>query len=122
MAKVDDYVLEGALARLAQATHLYLCSSLPANYAAVAAATLGVKEDPVFSSFSDGTPSGRKVVCEGFDDGEITANGTASHYVLVDEVNERLLGGKALAANRTVVLGDAFELDAFDALTMLDAT
>lgn len=104
MTKLDDYVLEGALNRFDEATHLHICSAEPTSFANVASVSLGVKAGPTFAAFADGTPSGRKVVCNAIDDGEVTADGEATHWALVDQTNSRLLGAKTLAETRASTL------------------
>jgi hypothetical protein len=43
----------------------------------------------------------------------VTANGTASHYAVVDTVNFRLLAASALTASQVVTNGNTFTLASF---------
>ncbi len=122
MTMIADYVLDGALDKFDEATHLHICSSEPANFAAVAGVSLGNKAGPTFAAFAAGTPSGRKVQMNAITGGNVTATGTAQFWALVDQTNSRLLGTKGLAANQSVTNGNTFSLPAVDILTLLAAT
>ena len=70
------------------------------------------------TSLSIGAPSaraggGREVTIAAFTDGAVTANGTASHYAIVDTVNSRLLATGSLASSQVVTNGNTFSLAAF---------
>lgn len=95
---------------------LVICSSLPANYAAVAALTLGTK---ALSAVMIGipeprTPDGRKVVVSAITDGTVSATGTASHFAILDTTGSRLLAAQALASTQVVTAGNTFTLGAVD--------
>jgi len=115
MAFLADRVYDNGLTTLdTEATHLYICSQEPATYtAATSTYALGNK-----SSLSIGSPSaraggGREVTVSSFSDGAITANGTATHYAIVDSTNSRLLATAALSASQVVTSGNTFSLAAF---------
>jgi hypothetical protein len=68
----------------AQAERMVVCSSQPANYAAVAAATLAdVALDAGDFSKANGDTSGRKLTVAAQNDLLIDASGTANHVALV---------------------------------------
>lgn len=115
MTILADRVLDLGLTVLdTEPTALHICSSEPATFAAVAGVTLGSKATPAIGAPVARTPSGRKVTVSAITDGAVTANGTASHYAIVDATNSRLLAAAALAAPQAVTNGNVFTLAAFD--------
>jgi len=115
---VGDYVLDNGLAALdTLADKIILVSADPANYAGVAALTLGTKTFTVGAAVgapAAGTPNGRKVSTTAITDGAVTANGTATGWAIVDSVNSRLLANGDLAASQVVTTGNSFTLPSFD--------
>lgn len=97
-----------------EATHLHICSSEPASFAAVAGATLGNKSALSIGAPADATPSGRKVTVAAITDGSVTATGTASHWAITDTTNSRLLAAGTLSASQAVTNGNTFTTGAFD--------
>ena len=93
---------------------LVICSALPANYAGVAAVTLGTKATPTISAPQARTPDGRKVVVSAITDGTVSATGTASHFAILDTSGSRLLAAQALSATQSVTSGNTFTLGAVD--------
>lgn len=115
MAALDPRVLDNGLTVLdTEADVLHICSSEPANYAAVAGASLGTKSAVSIGAPGARAPSGRKVTVAAITDGAVSATGTATHYAIVDSVNSRLLATGALAASQAVTNGNTFTLAAFD--------
>lgn len=115
MAFLADRVYDNGLTTLdTEATHVYVCSQEPTTYAEASSTyALGNK-----SSLSIGAPAarsggGREVTVAAFSDGNITANGTATHYAIVDSVNSRLLATAALTSSQTVTVNNTFSLAAF---------
>lgn len=115
MATLNDRVYDNGLTVLdTEGTRLDICSQEPETYtAATSTYTLGNK-----TSLSIGVPAaraggGREVTVAAFSDGSITANGTASHYAIVDTTNSRLLVTGALSATQAVTSGNTFSLAAF---------
>jgi hypothetical protein len=94
MAKYcSDDVLDAALTYLkTNCDKMVACSSLPANYAGVAAVTLA---DAAMASgdftIADGDTSGRKLTVAEKTGEEVDANGSATHVALVDTANSKLL-------------------------------
>lgn len=97
-----------------EATHLHICSSEPASFAAVAGVTLGNKSALSIGAPADATPSGRKVTVAAITDGSVTATGTASHWAITDTTNSRLLAAGTLSASQAVTSGNTFTTGAFD--------
>ena len=85
MAKfTDDSVLDAALDDIATSTVMHLCSSQPANYAAVAGASLAdVALTGVDFTNANGDVSGRKVTVAAKSGVTVDATGTGNHVALV---------------------------------------
>lgn len=116
MSLVADYVLDAALSKLdTEANRLDICSAEPTTYAqATTTYTLGNKTSLSIGAPTDRTPNGRKVVVAAITDGTVTANGTATHWAIVDTVNSRLLASGSLSSSQAVTSGNVFTLQAFD--------
>lgn len=86
MAKFADptTVLDAALDGIAACNVQHLCSSQPANYAGIAAVSLGsVSMTPVTDyTKATGDVSGRKVTVAAKSGVSVTASGTVTHLVL----------------------------------------
>lgn len=115
---VGDYVLDNGLNVLdTLADKIFLVSADPANYAGVAAVTLGNKTFAAGAAVgapAAGTPNGRKVSTTAITDGVVTATGTATGWCIVDSVNARLLVNGDLVASQAVTSGNSFTLPSFD--------
>ncbi|MFO0270405.1 MAG: hypothetical protein ACK52I_17010 [Pseudomonadota bacterium] len=116
MSFLNDRVFDNGLSVLtSEANKLTICNAEPATYTeANTTFALGAKLAPTISSPSARTPSGRRVTVSAITDGSVSANGTASHYALVDTVNSRLLAANTLSATQVVTSGNTFTLGAFD--------
>jgi hypothetical protein len=109
---IHDDALDACLDEIALGTVMHICSSEPANYAAVAGVSLGTKSTPTFTGPVNGDVSGRKLTVDAISNGSVTSTGTASHFALVDA--SRLLVAGPLAASQGVTSGNAWSLAAFD--------
>lgn len=115
MAIIDDQSLDAGLNDIRTNTDiLHICSSEPANYAGIAAVSLGTKSSPTISTPTDGDASGRKITVSAIADGTVTATGTATHQVLADTSNTRLKASQALSSSQAVTSGNTFTLTAWD--------
>ena len=119
MPYLSDKVLDEGLQVLSNDVDaLHICSQEPATYAsATATHSLGSKEAPSVAAPSARTPDGRKVTVaaiQAASPGNVTGNGTASHYALVDTSSSRLLAAGALTASQVVTTGNTFTLSSFD--------
>ena len=116
MASLNDRVYDNGLTVLdTEASHLYICSQEPTTYAQASSTyALGVKATPTVSAPGARTPNGRKVTVSAITDGTVSANGTATHYALVDSTNSRLLATAALSSSQAVTSGNTFTLTSFD--------
>ena len=94
---------------------LHICSQEPLNYTeATATYDLGNKPAPTIAEPSDRAPDGREVVVAAITDGDVTADGDASHWALVkDSATTRLLAAGALSVPQTVSNGNVFTLTEF---------
>lgn len=115
MASVNDSVLDAALTQVKTATRLLLCSSEPADYAAAVAATLATKDSPTLGAIGDATPNGRKFTVSAITDAVGSADGSATHWALVNVAGTELLATNTLSASFAVSNGQTgIEIDAFD--------
>lgn len=113
---INDYYLDLALNAIdSGANSLVICSAMPATYTeANTTYKLGTKTAPTVSAAQDASPNGRKVVVSAITDGVLSANGTATHFALLDTTNSRLIVAQALAASQVVTSGNPFTLGAID--------
>ena len=86
---VGQTVLDAALAEVATATRLSLCSAEPANFAGIAAVQLGSVSLTAGAgngdfTLGDGDASARKMTAPGQDPVSVSTTGTATHVVLDD--------------------------------------
>ena len=120
MPYLNDLVLDSGLAyATTNGTRLDVCSSEPANYAGIAAVSLG-NDTVTTGSAANGSPNGRAVTVAAITAGSITATGTASHWALSDGAGV-LIAANALSASQSVTIGNPFTLDA-TIITIADAT
>lgn len=117
--KCNSYVLDNGLTALKNtATHIYLCSQEPADYAAATSTyALGNQNFGAGNTLtgpSARSPDGRKVTTVAVTNGTVTGSGTAARWAIVDSVNSRLLVDNDLAASQAVTAGNIFSLPAFD--------
>ena len=112
---LHDRVFDNGLTVLdTEMDKLYICSAQPTTYTeAITTYALGVKNTPTVSAPADRTGGGREVTVSAITDGSVTANGTATHYALVDQSNSRLLATGSLSASQAVTSGNTFTLTSF---------
>jgi hypothetical protein len=110
----DDVLDDGLQVLTDDANILHICSAQPADFAGIAAVTLGNKPTPTVGAPTNGTTSGRKVVVSAITDGEVTGTDTATHWALADSVGSRLLAANTLSSSQAVTDGNTFTLDAID--------
>ena len=115
MAFIADRVLDMGLNVLStEADVLHICTSEPADFAAVAGASVGTKTSLSVGAPAARSPDGRRVTVAQITDGSVTGTDTASHWAIVDSGNSRLLATGALSASQAVTDGNTFTLAAFD--------
>jgi hypothetical protein len=115
MPYLDNRVYDNGLTVLdTEANAIHICSAEPTTYAeATSTLTLGNATGVTVGAPADRTGGGREVVVDAAADGNVTADGTASHYAVVDTVNARLLAASALTASQVVTNGNTFTLASF---------
>lgn len=114
MATLHDDVLDNGLSALADADEIHILSQAPASYADVATYTLG-NGTAVVGSPGDRTPNGRKVTIGPHSNTiTVTADGTRTHWALIDSGTSRLLASNAFASSAAVTNGNSASIDAFD--------
>lgn len=97
-----------------EATHLHVCTSEPASFAAVAGVSLGVKAGLDIGAPAD-AGTGRKVTVAAITSGvTATATGTGTHWAIVDTPNSRLLAAGVLAAAQAITSGNPITTPVFD--------
>ncbi len=111
MPKIHDDALDALLTETATATTVHYCTAEPANYAGVAAVSLG-SAAVTFGAAGNATPDGRKRTVTPAGGATYGASGTASHYALVDAT--RLLAANAVDVAKAVNAGDPISGDPFD--------
>ena len=119
MSYMNDRLLDLGLNVLdVEADKIFVCSAEPATYtAATSTNALGNKAfaaGAAFGSPAARTPNGRKVTSAAITDGNVTANGTVTHWGVVDSASSRLLAAYSLSASQPVTSGNPFTLPAFD--------
>lgn len=116
MAFLNDRVFDNGLTVLdTEANAIHVTSQEATSYAeATSTYTLGNSTSLSIGAPADRTGGGRKVTVAAISDGSITADGTATHYAIVDTANSRLLATAALTASQSVTNGNTFTLATFD--------
>jgi hypothetical protein len=94
---------------------LVICSAMPATFEEAGTTyKLGTKATPTVSAPQAASPDGRKITVSAITDGTVSANGTATHFALLDTINSRLVAAQALSASQVVSSGNTFTLSAVD--------
>lgn len=104
------------LSALALANKMLVCSQVPTTYAEANTYTLGAKNwgiGNVVGARGAGT-GGRKVTTAAVTDGLISAAGTPNCWVIIDDVNGRLLASGPISGAAPVTIGQFFTLSSFD--------
>ena len=116
MATLADRVMDNGLSVLdTEANAVHLTSQEAATYAeATSTYSLGSATGISISAPSDRAGGGRKVTLAAITNGVFNANGTATHYAIVDTVNSRLLATDTLTASQIVYAGNNFALTTMD--------
>jgi len=116
MATLNDRVFDNGLTVLdTEANKITITSQEAATYTeGNATYALGDSTSISISAPADRTGGGRKVTVSAITNGSVTANGTATHYAILDTVNSRLLATGSLTASQIVTSGNTFTLSAFD--------
>lgn len=120
MAKfAPDAVMDGALAVIALADEMYVCSAQPSNYADIANSDLvgPIAMTPGNGNgdftFADGDTSGRKVTVAA-QSGSAIASGNATHIVLATGGATDLLRYITTCTSQAVTSGNTVNIPAWD--------
>lgn len=115
MATLGNRVFDNGLSVIGgEGTDIHVTSQEAADFTeATATYTLGNATMPGVTGPADRTGGGREVTVAALTNGSITANGTVTHYAIVDTANSRLLATAALTASQVVTNGNTFSLDSF---------
>lgn len=118
MTVTSDKILDFGLTAYADANLIHACTAEPANFAGVAAVSLGSTTVAVGAivDMAVGTPSGsasagRGRVITPAGGATYGAGGTITHYAVVDTATSTLLVANTVATSKTVNIGDAIDLD-----------
>lgn len=116
MASLNDRVFDNGLSVLdTEANKITITSAEATTYTeGNATYALGNTTSISIAAPSDRTGGGRKVTVSAVTNGSVTANGTATHYAILDTTNSRLLATGSLTASQVVTSGNTFTLSAFD--------
>jgi flagellar hook protein FlgE len=113
MTTLHDDLKDLALNGITGSLEFHLCSSNPANRAAVTSTTLGNKASPVIGSVSDSSsPAGRKRTIAAISDGTVTTTGTATHWAIID--GTKMLASGSLGSSQALAAPGTFTTDAAD--------
>jgi hypothetical protein len=115
----SDYVVDNGLTALhTLADHIHLLPSAPTTYADVITLTLGNKSwspgGAVAAPVAASDGNGRTAATTAFNDGNITSDGFATKWAVVDSVNSRLLVNGSLSGGFQVKNGDQFLMASFN--------
>lgn len=115
MASLADRVFDNGLTVLdTEANRIDITSQEVTTYTeATSTYTLGNSTSLSVGAPADRTGGGRQVTVAAISDGSVTADGTATHYSIVDTVNSRLLATGSLSASQVVSNGNTFTLGSF---------
>jgi len=125
MAKfIADVVTDLAANKIATCTRVSICSSQPANFAAIAAASLGNYTLTAGSGsgdwlIADGDVSGRKMTLLAQSGNNASASGTADHLAFDD--GSTLLAVSTITS-KAVTSGEPFSINALDVAEWRDPT
>jgi hypothetical protein len=110
MPFLNDRVFDNGLSVLSTETEeMHICSQEPVDFTGASAThSLGSTATVSVAAPSDRSAGGREVAIAAVTDGAIDANGTATHYALVDATNSRLLAAGALATSQQVANGNTW--------------
>ena len=116
MATLADRVMDNGLSVLdTEANAVHLTTQEATTYTeATSTYSLGSATGISISAPSDRAGGGRKVTLAAITNGVFNANGTATHYAIVDTVNSRLLATDTLTASQIVYAGNNFALTTMD--------
>ena len=113
MALLHDVVLDAALDVIrTNGSKLDICTSEPATYGAIAAASCGNKTGISIGVAGDAAGGGREITVSAISDGSCTADATATHFAISDG-SANIYATGSLSSSQAVVNGATFSLSSF---------
>ena len=123
MPFMHDDIRDNGLSSLTNANltgeELHILSGAPTDRADALSKSLGQKVTPTITGPADAASNGRAMSVSAISDGDVDANGTATHWAMIDST--RLLSWNTLASSQAVTSGNTFQLPAFEFARFLDA-
>lgn len=115
MSALSDNVFDNGLNYIINNTEkLYLLSDDPGlTWSNIAAYALGSKASPSIGAPANRSGGGREVTVAAINDGNVTGDGTATHYALTKDSNSEIIAAGPLDASQGVSNGNTFTLTAF---------
>ena len=112
MATLNNRVFDNGLSVLdLEANEIHVTSQEAADYTgATSTYSLGSSSSLSIGAPQDRVGGGREVVVAAISDGLISANGTVTHYAIVDTANSRLLATGEITVPQVVTSGNTFTL------------
>jgi len=111
MAYINTLIADNGLSwAITNGLRLHICPSEPATAALAVSTSLGNKATIIMTAIAAGTPNGRKTTCPAITDGAVTANGTASHWAIINPTGPVLVATGSLNATQVVSSGNPFTL------------
>jgi hypothetical protein len=116
MAFINDYYTDLALLGIQHDGEIvYVCSREPTTYTeATTTYALGNKSPISISSPLDRLSGGRRAILGAIEEGDVTQNGQATHFAIVNESNDRLMVTGNLNSPQTVYAGNKFSTNPLD--------
>lgn len=111
MSSLHNDVFDLGITELSEASGLHVCSEEPTDLATAISLSLGNKAAPTVSVPEEGVGGGRQVTVSQIADITGTADGTATHWALVD--GTRLLACGTLLAGLVIANGSVYSLASF---------
>ncbi|RAP39304.1 hypothetical protein BYZ73_21230 [Rhodovulum viride] len=114
MTTLSNDVLDAGLQEIRDAATpvLHLCSQEPTTYAEASSTyKLGTKTAPTISAQANRTGGGRKIDIATFTDGTVDANGTGTHWAVVDAATLRLLATLPVVNAQVMTAGNPLSLN-----------
>ena len=112
---INDYVFDNGLVSInTDGDRLHLCSANPGGAYSTVTSTSLANAAPTISAPTNATGGGRAVVVSAISGGTITAEGTATHWAVVDVSATRVLASGSLSNSQILYTENTFDTTAFE--------
>ena len=112
---INDYVFDNGLVSIdTDGDRLHLCSTNPGGVYATVTGNSLANATPTISAPKDATGGGRAVEVSAISGGTITAQGTATHWAVVDVSASRVLASGSLSNSQILYTANTFDTTAFE--------